>query len=393
MKFKNFNKNDNKISFDINDIDVAILNSIRRTILSDIPNVAFDFEPYEFDNKKIDIITNTCSLHNEIILQRLSMIPLKFTENEIYDFDPLKYKFKLNITNNTNKMLNVTTGDILIFDENDKKYPESFIRKIFPRNKISNDFILITKLKPNNYDKEKGDTIEINMIASKKTAKDYAGFGYVSQCVYHNIVDDSKAKQALKELIEKNKNLNSKEIEDLKKDFNTLDKFRYFKTNKYDEPNSFQFNIESEALASPEYLFFKSIQIIKNKLEKLLENIIDDNIIINNIKNTDNLYEFIIQNEGHTIGNIIQALFYNLHIRDNNKKDINYIGYKCPHPLENTLIINIRFNNNINSKEINELFKEGIIHIQDILDKINKQWIQFSNIDKKITEISDYISS
>lgn len=392
MKFKDIQKIDNKISFIVEDIDVSILNSIRRTILSDIPNVAFDFEPYEFDNKKVDIITNTCSLHNEIILQRLSMIPLKFTENEIYDFDPLKYKFKLSKTNNTNKMLNVTTGDIQIFDENDKKYPDSFIRKIFPKNKISDDFILLTKLKPNNYDKDKGDSIEINMIASKKTAKDYAGFGYVSQCVYHNIVDKDKAKQALKELKEKNKNLNSKELEDLEKDFNTLDKFRHFKTNKYDEPNSFQFHIESEARVSPEYLFFKSIEIIKGRLQRLLENIIDNKITINKIKHTENLYEFIIENEGHTIGNLIQSILYNIHIRENEKKDINFIGYKCPHPLENTLIINIRFTNNINSTEVNAIFRKGITDIQDILDNINKKWIDKSKVDKNIKEISDYIS-
>jgi DNA-directed RNA polymerase subunit L len=392
MKFKDIQKNDNKISFIVEDIDVSILNSIRRTILSDIPNVAFDFEPYEFDNKKVDIITNTCSLHNEIILQRLSMIPLKFTENEISDFDPLKYKFKLSKTNNTNKMLNVTTGDIQIYDENDKKYSDSFIRKIFPKNKISDDFILLTKLKPNNYDKDKGDSIEINMIASKKTAKDYAGFGYVSQCVYHNIVDKDKAKQALKELKEKNKNLNSKELEDLEKDFNTLDKFRHFKTNKYDEPNSFQFDIESEARVSPEYLFFKSIEIIKGRLQRLLENIIDNKITINKIKNTENLYEFIIENEGHTIGNLIQSILYNIHIRENEKKDINFIGYKCPHPLENTLIINIRFTNNINSTEVNAIFRKGITDIQDILDNINKKWIDKSKVDKNIKEISDYIS-
>lgn len=392
MKFKDIQKNDNKISFIVEDIDVSILNSIRRTILSDIPNVAFDFEPYEFDNKKVDIITNTCSLHNEIILQRLSMIPLKFTENEINDFDPIKYKFKLSKTNNTNRMLNVTTGDIQIFDENDKKYSDSFIRKIFPKNKISDDFILLTKLKPNNYDKDKGDSIEINMIASKKTAKDYAGFGYVSQCVYHNIVDKDKAKQALKELKEKNKNLNSKELEDLEKDFNTLDKFRHFKTNKYDEPNSFQFDIESEARVSPEYLFFKSIEIIKGRLQRLLENIIDNKITINKIKNTENLYEFIIENEGHTIGNLIQSILYNIHIRENEKKDINFIGYKCPHPLENTLIINIRFTNNINSNEVNAIFRKGITDIQDILDNINKKWIDKSKVDKNIKEISDYIS-
>ena len=230
------------------------------------------------------------------------------------------------------------------------------------------------------------------MIASKKTAKDYAGFGYVSQCVYHNIVDKDKAKQALKELKEKNKNLNSKELEDVEKDFNTLDKFRHFKTNKYDEPNSFQFDIESEARVSPEYLFFKSIEIIKGRLQRLLENIIDNKITINKIKNTENLYEFIIENEGHTIGNLIQSILYNIHIRENEKKDINFIGYKCPHPLENTLIINIRFTNNINSTEVNAIFRKGITDIQDILDNINKKWIDKSKVDKNIKEISDYIS-
>ena len=149
MKFKNFKKQNNKIVFNVKNVDVSILNSIRRVILSDIFNVAFEYKPYEFENRKVNIIENTCSLHNQIILQRLSMIPLKFDEDEIYNFKEEDYKFILKKKNNTNKMLNVTTEDIEIFDKNNKKYNEKFIRKIFPKNKLSGDFILITKLKPN----------------------------------------------------------------------------------------------------------------------------------------------------------------------------------------------------------------------------------------------------
>ena len=96
---------------------VSVMNSIRRVILADIPNVAFDFQPYDFEQKKVNIIENTCSLHNEIILQRLSMIPLKFDENEIHNFEPSKYNFRLKKVNNTNKLMNVTTEHIEIYDE------------------------------------------------------------------------------------------------------------------------------------------------------------------------------------------------------------------------------------------------------------------------------------
>ena len=53
MKFKNFKKQNNKIVFNVKNVDVSILNSIRRVILSDIFNVAFEYKPYEFENRKV----------------------------------------------------------------------------------------------------------------------------------------------------------------------------------------------------------------------------------------------------------------------------------------------------------------------------------------------------
>jgi len=93
FSIKKVNINNNKLTFEIKNIDVSILNSIRRIILSEIPNVAFEFEPYNIDNQKVIIDKNTCPLHNEIIQQRLSMIPLNFTTDEIIDFETDKYNF------------------------------------------------------------------------------------------------------------------------------------------------------------------------------------------------------------------------------------------------------------------------------------------------------------
>ena len=399
-KFKNFNKKGNKITFNIKDIDVSILNSIRRVVLSEIPNIAFENEPYKIDGKKVDIIQNTCSLHNEIILQRLSMLPLKFDEDEIFNFDPnsSKYKFKLLKQNKTEKMLNVTTEDFEIYDENDKKYDNKFIRKIFPKNPISGDFILITKLKPNLNDTNNGDIFEINADPSKKNAKDYAGFGFVSSCVYYNVVDKKVADEELQKLLTKNVSLSNKEKESLKNDFNNLDRYRHFKKNEYDEPNSFEYQIESENRVSPEFLFFKAIVIIIKKLEKLIENIIDDKIKvvkINNIEDDSNLnkklFRFEIENEKHTIGNLIQSLFCNFYIREDDKKTIEFVGYNCPHPLDNVVHITIKFNQSINENEINKIFIDGIVKIQKLLESINNKWIDFSNLNKKIIEVADFL--
>ncbi len=395
MGFKNFNKKENKIIFNAKNIDVSILNSIRRIILSDIPNVAFDFKPYDFEERKVNIIENTCSLHNEIILQRLSMLPLKFDEDEIHNFDPNKYKFVLKKVNNSNKMMDVTTEDIEIYDENDKKYNNKFIRKIFPKNKLSGDFILITKLKPNLFNKENGDVLEINMIASKNTAKNYAGFGYVSQCVYYNVVDEKLAKQKLNDILEQNKDLSKKEKDNLKNEFNTLDKYRHFRKNEYDEPNYFEFHIESESRVSPEFLVFKAFIILKNRVEKLIANLIDNKINIEKVQNKDddsnNFYTFEIENEKHTLGNLIQSLFYNQFIRSGQKKVIEFIGYKCPHPLEEILILKIKFNDEINDNEINKIVIEGIVNIQKELDNLIKEWIEISNLNTKLIEVSEYI--
>ena len=117
-----FIKKNNKIIFKVKDIDVSILNSIRRVILAEIDNVAFENKPYNTgDEQKIKILVNTCPLHNEIIRQRLSMIPINLNVNEILDFDETKYKFIINKKNETNKLMDITTEDIEIYNEKNKK--------------------------------------------------------------------------------------------------------------------------------------------------------------------------------------------------------------------------------------------------------------------------------
>jgi DNA-directed RNA polymerase II subunit RPB3 len=398
VEFKELKKTNSEIEFKVKNIDTSILNSIRRIILSEIENVAFEFEPYKTENPDINIIKNTSPLHNEFIKHRLSLIPLCFDVNEINDFDKNKYKFIIQQSNNTNSLLDVHTGDIQIHNEDGKPYSKSFREKIFPKNPITNDYILITKLKPNLIKQDEGNEIYIQAIASKNIAKNYSGYGIVSTCVYYNIVDEDKADKILKEKIKElsdKKNLNTKdEIAEYKKDFINLEKQKYFHKNDYDEPNYFQYTITSECRIPSEYLFFKSILIINQKINKIIELIIKEENSFKYLDKTIDMYELNITEEKHTIGNLLQSLMYNKYVREERKNLIKFIGYRCPHPLENHLFIRLQINNenedfkNTTNQEreklINKIFVDGCEEIQNDLNNINKKWIEFSKIKKEL---------
>ena len=382
-----FIKRDNKIIFKVKDVDVSILNSIRRVILAEIENVAFEFKPFNTgEQQKIKIFTNTCPLHNEIIEQRLSMLPINLNVNEILDFDENNYKFVINKKNETNTLMNVTTDDIEIFDNNNKKYDDKFTKRVFPKNKYSGDHILITKLKPNLINIKDGNEINIEMKATKDKAQNYSGFGYVSQCVYYNIVDEKKAEKELKkrlEQFEKDNNPTKEEKESFINDFNNLDRDRYFHKNDFDEPNYFEYMIESECLTSPEYLFYKALTILDNKLQNVISKITDDSFTFEYVDNSKNMYDIKIENEKHTLGNLIQALFYNIFIRKDNKQVVEYIGYKCPHPLENNMIIKIKFKNDEPNENIKKIFIDGLEEIQVQINSLKKKWLKFSGLSSK----------
>ena len=91
-------------------LDKSIVNSLRRTLMSEIPAVAFRID--EEQKKDIVIETNNTSLHNEFIMHRLAMIPLYLDPKEYEK----QYLFYLNVKHDGNDPFKfVTTDDIKIY--------------------------------------------------------------------------------------------------------------------------------------------------------------------------------------------------------------------------------------------------------------------------------------
>ena len=76
--FQNYNYDEPSgcSSFEINNIDLAIINGIRRVILTDIPIAGIIGEKLENDDPSVDIVINNGALHNEIIIHRIGLIPI-----------------------------------------------------------------------------------------------------------------------------------------------------------------------------------------------------------------------------------------------------------------------------------------------------------------------------
>ena len=217
---------ENNCSFILNNIDKSLVNALRRTIMSDIPTYKFRTEPHEKNDVKI--IKNTCALHNEFILQRIGMLPVFIEDKQ--DFDLSQYIFKLSIKNNTNNIMDVTTQHFKVyFLDNQKGEIEVESDKFFKPDPITNEYILITKLKPDQCGLDSGEEIMLEAKLSSGTGKENAGYSPVSKVVFYNSLDENKIKAELEKIIteEEAKNkLTDKERERLIKRFQNFEAYR-----------------------------------------------------------------------------------------------------------------------------------------------------------------------
>lgn len=367
--FSNFkHQGNNRVEFKISELDLSLVNSLRRVILSEIPCAAFYFDAYDQDNKHIDVKTNTGVLHNEFLSHRISLIPLHFTEDELNIFDENRYKFVLKKKNTTSENMLVTTKDFIIY-EGDKQLPETFREHVFPKCPITGDYILITKLHPNLYNSELGEEIEIECKASIGTAQKHSRWCVVSQCCFFNTIDQPESQKAFNKILEGTPAEDKKKTENK---FNVIDKYRYFKKDKYDEPNEFEFTIESECRLTPKQIFFKALDILQEKFTEFISTIPD--IKAQQI-GSDDFYQFEIKNQNHTLLNVLQAVTYNTYCRTNDPA-ISFIGYYQSHPLDNTMFLKLKFTKE--GSDWQDFLKQSCKDIIEYLDTVKqnatKEW-------------------
>jgi DNA-directed RNA polymerase subunit L len=357
----------NQLSFTLSGVNVSIANSLRRTILSDIPLVVFRTTPYE--KNKANIIVNTSRLNNEIIKQRLSCIPILIKE---YNEFPLKnYMLEVNVENNTDTTLYVTTKDFMIRDLVTGKWlSESKTREIFPADDYTGDYIDFVRLRPKISDELPGEKLQLTCGFDIGTAKDDGMFNCVSTCSYGFTVDDiaQDAELEKKKQSWKDEGKTKEEIEFETNNWKLLDGLRITKKD------SFDFVIETIGIYTNHELVDFACDIINTKLEELDIAIEKDELQINKSYNTmSNCFDIILENEDYTIGKVLEYFLYTKFYETNM---LTFCGFKKMHPHDHDSIIRVAYKNPVEKATIKGHLKECILDATSVFSKIKKEIVK-----------------
>lgn len=355
---KIYNKKNKTLKFTLTNINVSIANAIRRVILMNIPTVVFKTFPHS--ENLANIITNTTRLNNEVLKQRLACIPIHISDLTM----PIgELEVEINFKNNTKSTIFVTTEHFKIRNISSDKYLDNdTVKKIFPPDDITNDFIIFVRLRPPISNEIPGEEINIKSKLTISTSKYSSCYNVCSACAYAFTPDKNKQDDEWQKHLTKvdDSIKKSGEIELYQQNWYNHTAKRFFRKN------SFDFIIESIGIFNCIELLQNSCDIINDKLDSIKELAKVNNLKIEkSISTIPNSFDITLENESYTIGKVLEFLIHEHYFK--NKKLISYIGFRQNHPHDSFSIIRIAFNENIEGVEDTDMFK---IKINQIIEEI-----------------------
>ena len=358
-------------------LDKSIANAIRRTLLNDIPTVAFEIDE-EYEVKDVTMVTNDTALHNEMMMHRIGLIPLylnpdtfmkhyffecevkhdgsqpfQFVTSNDMNIYPLKSHLAKRIDDlrdesvtdqdpheemNITEILNTNSPDnydlLRPFTQKEK---DKILRPYEFRG--SKNYCLLNELKNTNTE-DTFQSIHFFGSPSVKTSKNNIRYQGVSQASYSFLKDEDLIKQTLKDKIDLDSVEKADETEYTKK-FMLGESDRYFYRDKEGEPFRYLFKVKS-------CHYYDSGDLVKRSLEILMEECLEikrgfllllqekDSSV--SVKPVDELtYHYTLNDQGHTMGSLIQSHIVRRYIKD--KSMLRLCGYKMPHPLEESITL------------------------------------------------------
>ena len=346
-KITNFITDDNYLKFTLSGVNVSIANGLRRIILSEIPTIVFRTSPYE--ENLVDFQLNTTRMNNELIKQRLSCVPIYITDT---DFQHKDYVVEADLQNDTDSIIYLTTENFKIKNiQNDKYLTDVQVKKIFPPDPITNDYIELVRLRPKISDVIPGEHIKFTAQLDIGMAKQDSAFNVASTCSYGASVDPIKINEVwtnkLKEL--KATGATKDSIVSIKKDWDLLDAKRLTINDSY------EFTIETVGPFNNYMIVHKAADIMVSKIKKFADDIQSNESMIQSSASTiQHCYDIKLENEDHTLGKVLEYILYTKYYlvdksaidKDAPNNYLTYCGFSKPHPHINESIIRIAFVNN-----------------------------------------------
>lgn len=348
--------------FTLSGVNVSLANALRRTIISDIPINVIRTDSHE--TNECTILVNTSRLHNEILKQRLSCIPIHMKE---LDLLPGKYTLEVDVKNDTDTTIFVTTEHFKIKNKtNDNYLTEEELRKIFPPSMSkTNMFIDFARLRPKIGTTIQGEHIKLSAEFSVGTAKINSMYNVVSKCSYGNTFDLVKGDDVWDKIRDSlsAENKTKEEIDFEKKNFDLLDRQRHF------VEDSFDFVITTLGIYDNRELVRKACVILQKKILDLIETIDSDTIPIN-ISETTVEYSFdvVLENEDYTIGKVLEYILYEKYYVK--EKLFSFCGFKKFHPHNSDSIIRVAYYENTDKNTLRQHLRSVCVDSSEFFKKL-----------------------
>jgi len=400
------NNKEEQLTFTLENCNVSIANAIRRIVLSDVNTYVFKTFPHA--ENRANFTVNTTRLHNELLKQRLGCIPIHHIHTiQGFQNDYKNYIVEVDVKNESDTIRYVTTEDFKVKraknieksggshdDDDDVVYeylPESTVRKIFPPDSVSGEYIEFARLLPKlSSNVPSGEALAFTCTIEISNAKFDGMYNVAHTCSYSCTPDETeiekqwKAKEkGLREGFESGSasahasgSTMAEQLASAKKNWELLEAQRIFVSD------SFDFIIETVGVYTNVQLVTKSCDIMIKKCEKLLtdmehsssssstdggteskigmKNIIEP---ANELTTMKNAFCVNLIGEDYTIGKVIEYLLFSNYY-DKPDGIASFCGFKKPHPHALDSFILIAF------KEETELSK-----VQEYVSKVVSECI------------------
>ena len=318
-------KSPNAIQFKINNkkenYEISLINGLRRIILVNLDCYCFSRESIQFQK-------NTSIYNEDFMSQRFALIPLNAKEFSKLDISKVEAHFNATCANAV-EPTSYYSKDIQLFYLESEEDGEG--KRLLDNSKyITIPDILLANIKPT---QEMICTFEVKRGNHKENGGMYCP---VSKCVYH--------------------------FESDSKDDTPIAKERDYLKTKTLLPLIYNFELETDGMYPILDIFSLGcdyyIKLLQSKIEEI-KNIETSSIVYIETSPTNMTgFDFIFEKSDDTIGNVVQTYG----IQD---KDIHYIGYHIPHPLDRKLYIRLSLVNDTATR--NDYEKKMIQIMQRII--------------------------
>lgn len=346
-----------KLQFTLASTSYPYANTFRRGIMTLVQMVGFRSDPpgMVLDAPDIKIGQNDSNTQpNELLAHRISLIPIHGAD--ALNWDPDRFVFKIDVTNESPNPRDVVAGDIQVFERRKASdLSDSLVeipgRTFFPAHTLTRSTCLITTLPGKRT--AVAPTLKAEMRATAGLGREHARFIPTCQASYGYTLDvNTERRNAhFEKWLVRNKNVQPESLKDdearrneLDREFKTMEIQRVYKVNEKGEPNSFDFQIESIGTMAPRAIIERALIGLIDLCDKFVGLDVGDLPHTITVVPSDTLmsgFDFVIQGQDHTFGNMIQTWLVDNHVEGEAMPRLIFAGYKIPHPLKDEMLLRV----------------------------------------------------